>query len=210
MLARRLIPEHLLIETLEDEIELGYELQGFDKTQTIIIWWKVWKQIQKFVANLHLSSIQDFNGLTNDKIKHSIPKWMSDFENLLYDLSKEETLANAMRAILAEDFLRILPHSEESYIDQMVIALGESTLLLGEVDESDKIFQDYINNHEGKNWVYIYWGDLYNPKMDPAFSDVEKATLLYKEALKSNTSSIKQLAKERFDGLNSRLKMNIY
>lgn len=210
VLAKRFLPEHLLMETLEDEIELGYELQDFDRSQTMIIWWKVWKQLQQFVAKFHFSSIQDFNDITNNKIKHSIPTWISDFENLLYDLSKKDTLANPMRAIVAEDFLRMLPNSEESYVDQMIIALGESTLLLGEIDEADKIFQDYINKYEEKTWVYIYWGDLYNPKMESACSDVEKATRLYKEAQKSKTSAIKQLAKERVNRLNNELKMNIY
>ncbi|MFD1850911.1 SEC-C metal-binding domain-containing protein [Oceanobacillus bengalensis] len=207
VLAKRLVPNHFFLETLEDWLQIGYELERYDKSHTVMIWWKAWKALDKWVATTEISSIQDLDNRNNGLMKLVLANWIEDFDHVLYDEGLKDKLSVTIRKFVAEDFLVRFPNSDKTLLDRMIVAKGESSFLLGEHNQTDQTFQDYANEHPNNAWIYIHWGDLYNPEMNSIAREKDKAIYLYKKAIKkTKVGSIFELAEDRLKELGVGMK----
>ncbi|QGS69316.1 hypothetical protein CV093_16435 [Oceanobacillus sp. 143] len=41
-----------------------------------------------------------------------------------------------------------------------------------------------MNKHPNNPWIYIHWGDLYNPEMSSKTANKDKAIAFYKDAIR--------------------------
>ncbi|WP_222928597.1 SEC-C metal-binding domain-containing protein [Oceanobacillus piezotolerans] len=186
-LAERLAPDHLLLETLQHLMQEGYGSDGNakDDLYKVTLWWKLWREFQQWLGGKKITSVEEVDKITNSVLAKTFSEWLLDFEQALLYNGFTDSYYHHMRKILAEDVLEKFSNSNKTIIETMVVALGESHFFLGDTEKADEIFQTYLADNEHAPWVYIHWGDLYNPEMGQDMADIEKASILYRKAMKA-------------------------
>ncbi|WP_245976755.1 SEC-C domain-containing protein [Oceanobacillus arenosus] len=185
VLAKRLTPEHLLLEYLDDWMNEGYEFAEVnDHIHASLLWWKVWKHLPKWIGDRNITSIGELDEITSSSMSNLFYNWVQDFELGLANARLSDGQFIPTRLIFAEEFLEQFPDTDESIIANMTVAMGESLFYLGKINEADNVFREYVMKHPNNPWTYIHWGDLYNPKMHSKTADKGSAITLYKDAIR--------------------------
>nr|WP_245975449.1 SEC-C metal-binding domain-containing protein [Oceanobacillus chungangensis] len=190
-LAKRLAPDYLLLEHLEDWINEGYIFaEANDNTHASFVWWKVWKYLPEWIGDRTITSIGELDKITSSSMSNSFSNWVKDFELQLAGARISDGLFIHIRLIYSEEFLELFPDSDETIIANMTLAKGESLIDLGKINEADDVFREYVNNHPNNSWTYIHWGDLYNPELRSKAVDKDRAITLYRDAIRLATNAM--------------------
>lgn len=136
----RIIPEKWNMEMIDDLIQEGYEdIEKRNYGDGMEKWEKAWNMIMSIVPP-HIKSVKDadkfISGLTQ-----SIFNWCQDFEMELANAAMEDNSFYLKRIKYCQDFCRILPHSDESIIKNMIRAEAESYAELGDMETAKKLLQ---------------------------------------------------------------------
>jgi len=179
VLWRRLTPQLVSDELLDDMMQRGYELvEGPRMEEGCRIWLEVWDHLEKRFTP-KMKSIQQaeavFEGL------QCLYNWTQDVD---------EALQNARlyreRLVFCRECYTLFPASDESWLLNMKRSAGESCFALGLTEEGDKTFASLVEEFPRNPWPYIGWGDAYAdlPPVEGATPpDADKAQRFYRLAL---------------------------
>jgi len=123
VLAERLSPNHVLAEDLQDLMQVGYDSGSpYPDEYGIFVWWKLWKELQKWIVDKKISSVEQLDETTDEIMSKPFSSWVIDFDYALNQAGKENNEFVPMRHVFAEDFLNCFPHSDESLKEQILMS----------------------------------------------------------------------------------------
>lgn len=185
VLAKRLAPEHILIEQLNSMMQEGYFLYGQGKEKEACeLWWEVWRKTLQWLAPREISSMEKLNQLTKPSMTQIYSNWVQDFETALSELGQKDEQFLEMLIQYTTEFREVFSQTNSNIMMNMGISAREAFFQLDRVKEGEELFTKLIEEkHDDPAWIYIRWGDLYTEWMNGGTIDHKKAESLYKKAL---------------------------
>ncbi|WP_106498012.1 SEC-C metal-binding domain-containing protein [Lentibacillus sp. Marseille-P4043] len=184
VLASRLAPTHLLLEQIDDLMLEGYNDEQLNHEERAVEkWMEVWEKTLLWLGDTQLTDIRELNDRTRPLMSQFYSNWVQDFEMALANAGRSDVRYATMRKDFTNDFLEKFPDSDSLIIQNMTVAKGESLFYLGGYEESEVVFQEYIQKNPDNFWPYVLWGDLYNPEMQSKMPNKERSISLYKKAI---------------------------
>ena len=204
LLWKRLAPDVINSEQLDDLMQEGYDLvqaEGKDKTvEGCKLWLQVWEHLKHRFTN-DMKSVEDaekvFSGL------QSLYNWCQDFEQELHNAGIYDQSFYQKRIEYCREFYSFFPDSDELLTINMKRAAAESYFFLGKVEEGDQAFEALIEEFPDNVWGYIGWGDMYYLfSASGVDKNLTKAKKIYQMALNINSEEIEYVI-ERIESLNN-------
>jgi hypothetical protein len=188
VLWRRLAPDKVSTEQLDDWMQDGYDLiEKRDEAGGCRLWLKVWDHLKpRFTKDMRTLKSTDsvFQG------SQSLFNWCQDVEMELANAAIDDKAFHDHRIVYCREFCEYFPDEndgKDSIVRHMRQAVGESLFLSGKVEEAEREFRTLAEQHPDDPWTYIKWGDLYQRGYDAAdinpFEDSGRAEALYRKAL---------------------------
>jgi tetratricopeptide (TPR) repeat protein len=205
VLWKRLAPDVINSEKLDDLMQEGYDLvqaEGKDKTvEACKLWLQIWDHLKHRFTN-DMRSIEDaekvFSGM------QCLFNWCQDLEQELHNAGIYDRSYYQKRIEYCREFCSFFPDSDELLTINMKRAEAESYFLLGKVEEGDKAFESLIEEFPDNVWGYIGWGDMYyHSNASNADKDLKKAKKIYQMALNINSEE-KEYVIDRLESLNKK------
>jgi tetratricopeptide (TPR) repeat protein len=185
VLWKRLAPDVINSEQLDDIMQEGYDLVlagKKDKTaEGCKLWLQVWDHLKPRFTN-DIKSIDDaekvFSGM------QSLFNWCQDFEQELHNAGYYDRSYYQKRIKYCKEFCSYFPNSDKTILINMKRAEAESYFSLGRVEEGDQAFEALIKEFPDNVWGYIGWADMYY-LFNPSGIDknLKKAREVYQMAL---------------------------
>ena len=210
VLWRRLAPEKISTEMLDDWMQYGYELieqkdNYAGRVDGCTLWLEVWDELKKRFAP-EMKTIENAEAVFSGS--QSLFNWCQDLEMELGNDAIDEESLHLERIRYCSEFLECFPDSEY-FVQEMGKARAESLIMSGKLKEGEKAFQDLIAKYPKNPWFFIYWGDLYacfgvgRGGRSSLESDPKKAEELYRKALEieSDEVGIRDIIEERIRDL---------
>ncbi|GGP11689.1 SEC-C metal-binding domain-containing protein [Oceanobacillus neutriphilus] len=203
VLAKRLAPEHLLLERIDDWIEEGYEHdKGYFDEEEAAIWLKAWDYLLRWAKRKGVSSVSELDQFARQSMNNVFSNWIPELDMALANASIHDKVYAKARNAFADEFLERFPDSDTSIIDIAIVAKGEALFRLGEIEQTERVFKSYIEKQPKNTWIYIHWADLYNPKLRSRAENREKAIGLYQQAIAcADNKADLEIAEERLGEL---------
>lgn len=185
VLSTRLVPDHLLIEHLDHMVETGYNAWEMEDNEqkAAMIWHDAWQEWKNWLKNHNIYSVKKLDGM-RDKLNFFFSEWITDFETVSHNVGTDLPSFHEIRFNFVSDILNFFTDLNLSMKENLTRVQAEELFHQGRIEEANQILEDYARKHENCPWLFIGWGDLYNPKMGSLHPDKQKAKELYKEAIK--------------------------
>jgi len=127
ILIKRLTPDMVLLEDLQDLMGDGYSLEKPDQMEDkLFIWWKLWKDLQEWIVAHQIPSLEKLDEMTRNLLPNSVLYWVSDFNQVLQEASKQDSRFISMRSVFADDFLKRFQHAPEQLKKEILRAKDEA------------------------------------------------------------------------------------
>lgn len=127
ILAKRLLPDKILLEDIRDLMQDGYNLGNpYPDENGLFIWWKLWKDVQVWAKEQQIHSVEELDQATKDMLPKSFSEWVNDFDAALEKAAKSDKRFIPMRHVFADDLLNCFPHSKQGVKEQIIIAREEA------------------------------------------------------------------------------------
>ncbi|MCG7850304.1 MAG: SEC-C domain-containing protein [ANME-2 cluster archaeon] len=178
---KRIIPDQVNIEMIDDEMQEGYDALKSDKlNECIEKWSRAWKTIVTIVP-AYIDSVEEADQFMLEPLTQSIYNWCQDFEMELLNAGLQDKSYFKKRIEYCNKFYRLFPETDDLIIQNMLRAEAESYAELGEFETADKLFGDLVNKYPDSIWGYVGWGDMYNwaKFIDKGFPNYKKAEEIY-------------------------------
>lgn len=200
ILAKRLIPDFVNNDVLDDMIQEGYRLLSSHKfVETCEIWHNVWEHLKKHFTS-QMKSIDDVEKVFYGT--QSISGWAEDFEMQLGNAGQKNPSFREKRIQYCREFYTRFPKSDDGLIQNMKRAEAESYFSLGMLDKGESAFQALVNQFPDCPWGYIGWADMYSGWFDNVPVNYQKSENLYNKALSVASNNYdKDTIQERLNDL---------
>ncbi|MGD8212833.1 MAG: SEC-C metal-binding domain-containing protein [Desulfobacterales bacterium] len=203
VLWKRLAPDVINSEKLDDLMQEGYNLlQAEKKGKTVEackLWLNVWDHLKHRFTN-DMKSIEEaekvFSGM------QCLFNWCQDLEQELHNAGNYDRSFYQKRIEYCREFCSLFPNSDELLLINMKRAKAESYFSIGKVEEGDRTFEALIEEFPDNVWGYIGWGDMYyHFNVSGVDKDLKKAKKIYQMALNINSGE-KEYLIDRLESLN--------
>jgi hypothetical protein len=158
VLWKRLIPERICFEQIDDRMQKGYDLLQEQRTiEACNAWWQVWAWLVEKVTperDTIAALDRDFRGT------QSVFNWSQDFEMALGNAGLDDPEYNRLRLRYCQQFLETFSDIEWSMRGNFLRAEAESYWRLGDVETAEARFEALIQADPDWAWGYIHWSDL--------------------------------------------------
>ncbi len=180
---KRILPEKLNIEKIDDEMQDGYTALEEERLEDCIEGWgRVWEMVKVIVPG-HIDSISEADHYMGNTLTQHLYNWCQDLEMELYVAGVDDVSYFNKRIKYCSEFCRLFPESDERIMVNMLRAEAESYARSGDIETADKLFNDLINKYPDDVWGYVGWGDIYALKGLPDHKDHKKAEEIYQLGL---------------------------
>lgn len=182
---KRLSPEQINIEMVDDSMQDGYKLiENGNCTEGVKEWVTAWDMIRAIVPT-HIKSVWDADQFLPEPLTQSIYNWSQDFEMQLHNAGIDDESYFTKRIEYCHEFRDIFPDTDESILHSTYRAEAESYLALGDVETAEKLFKELVEEFPDNIWGYVGWGDMYcfgrySEKIPP---DYDRAEEIYRMGL---------------------------
>lgn len=178
-LRKRLHPQIVTSEVLDDWMQEGYELLSKEREiEACDLWLRVWDAIREGLPGTD-HQLEDAEALVRGT--QSVFNWCQDFEGELHNAGlKDRKYLDTLNRVCRE-FRRLFPGDE--LVPHFRRAEAESLFLLGRRDEGDACYAALVAEHPDWAWGYIGWADEYWLWKQRAPKDHAKAEEIYRRAL---------------------------
>jgi tetratricopeptide (TPR) repeat protein len=176
---KRLSPEQINIEMIDDSMQDGYELIGNGSCiEGVREWVAAWDMIRAIVPQ-HIKSVWEADQFLPEPLTQSIYNWSQDFEMELHDAGIDDESYFLKRIKYCREFRDIFPDTDESILHSTYRAEAESYLALGDAETAEKLFKDLVGEFPDNIWGYVGWGDMYcfgrySEKIPPDYDRAEE------------------------------------
>lgn len=177
VLWKRLLPERISFEQIDDLMQEGYALLAARRTtEACDAWWQVWEWLKEKVTPERdtLEALdEDFRGMQN------VFNWCQDFEMELGNAGFDNPRYHRLRVRYCREFLEAFSDVEWWMRSSFLVAEAEAHWWLGETETAETKFTALIDENPDRAWGYINWSDLYwLPKNSPKDYDRAEAILM--------------------------------
>lgn len=160
----------------------GYGLlEDGEVSEACDLWLELWETIKEYIKKNEYNAIEDMDA--EIETEESLVNWVQDLEMELENAGMVNGEYYKKRNNFCNEFENLLPESDRFILMNMITAQGESLFEMDEEEESDKMFERAINEHQSSVWPYVKWGDtkwLSGIKVGKVTrEDVEKAFNIY-------------------------------
>jgi tetratricopeptide (TPR) repeat protein len=174
VLWKRLIPDRISFEQINERMQEGYDLLEAQHTdEACDVWWQVWQWLKEKVTperNTVAALDKAFRGT------QSVFNWYWHFEMELWNAGLDDPAYLRLRIRYCREFLEVFPHEEWSLRGNMLRAEAETLWELGEVATAESKFEALVEANPDWAWGYIGWSDEYwlMPDTSKAYAKAER------------------------------------
>jgi tetratricopeptide (TPR) repeat protein len=198
VLWKRLIPDRICLEQINERMYEGYDLLKANRTaEACDAWWQVWEWLKEKVTperNTLRALDEAFRGM------EFISNWCQDFEMELGNAGIKDPKYYRLRTRYCQEFLETFPDIEWLMRGNFLRAEAESYWQLGEIETAEARFEALIEANRDWAWGYINWSDMCwlfgdSPK------DYDKGEAILKRALARRRLEDRADVQDRLDSL---------
>jgi len=200
VLWRRLAPDVINSEQLDEMMQKGYDLKEEEKAKECCnLWLEVWEHLKKRFSP-DMRAIEDTRSVFSGM--QSLYNWCQDLEVELLDAGGEDASFYARRIEYCREFYRMFPDTSSLVVENMMRGEAESYFFLGEKEKGEEAFKALIEEFPESAWGYIGWGDMYwlFRQDDSIPIDYDKAEKIYRKGL-AKAASDKEVILGRIEHL---------
>jgi len=181
VLWKRLIPDRICFEQINERMQEGYKLlEARRTTDACDVWWQTWEWIKEKVTPERntLTAFDDaFCGT------QAVYNWCQHFEMELGNAGIGDPKYNRLRIRYVQDFLATFTGIEWLMRGNFLRAEAESYWRMGEIETAEAKFKALIKANPNWAWGYIHWSDMYlMPHYDS--TDYDRGEEILQQALK--------------------------
>jgi hypothetical protein len=159
VLWKRLIPDRICFEQIDDRMQEGYDLLEAEHTaEACDAWWQVWEWLRDKVGperNTIAALDAEFRGM------QSVFNWCQDLEMELGNAGLSDPEYYRLRIRYCREFLETFGDVEWSMRGSFLRAEAESYWRLGEIETAEIKLEALIQENPDWAWGYIEWSDQY-------------------------------------------------
>ena len=159
VLWKRLVPDRISFEQIDERMQEGYELsEGQRTTEACDAWWQVWQWLVDKVTperNTIAALDRAFMGM------QSVFNWCQDFGMELGNAGLDDAQYYRHRIRYIQEFLRTFADVDELMRGNFLRAEAESYWRLGDIETAERKFEALIQANPDWAWGYVHWSDLY-------------------------------------------------
>ena len=194
VLWKRLVPDRICFEQINDLMQDGYDLLEENRTpEACDAWWQTWEWIKEKVTperNTLAAFDEAFRGT------QSVFNWCSHFEMELHNAGLEDPNYIRMRIRYVREFLDTFTELSWLRRGNFLRAEAESYWHLGEIEKAESKFEALIEANPDWAWGYINWSDMYAMSFyEPV--DYDRAEEILQRALERPNLEEREMVLER-------------
>ena len=157
---RRWFPEQPSFEVLDDRMQNGYELL---KTSGAVaacrIWLEAWTDVLRLLDKAGIQSIEEFD--ERFRGTQSLFNWIQDLESELWNAGLDDRQFLSARIAMCEEAMRRFPSDDGLMLENRRRAVAESFFELGETDQAEALYREWLDADPCWGWGWIGWSDCY-------------------------------------------------
>jgi hypothetical protein len=184
VLWKRLIPDRICFEQIDDRMQEGYDLLEEQRTaEACDAWWQVWEWLVDKVTPERntIAALDDaFRGT------QSVLNWCQHFEMELGNAGIDDPEYSRLRIRYCQAFLQTFPDVDWLMRGSFLRAETESYWRSGDVETAALRFEALILLNPEWPWGYIDWSDLYWMYRDSA-KNYARGEAILRRALRALT-----------------------
>ena len=200
VLWKRLIPDRVCFEQIDERMQEGYKLLEVGRTaEACDAWWQVWEWLKEKVTPERdtLEALdEDFRGM------QFISNWCQDMEMELGNAGVSDARYHRLRIRYCREFLDTFSDLEWLMQGNFLRAEAESYFRLGEVETAEARFEALIEAEPGSPWGYVGWSDEYWLFCDGP-KNYDRAEHILQRALGCPDLEDRQVVLERLESLRA-------
>jgi hypothetical protein len=159
VLWKRLVPDRICFEQIDERMQEGYELLEEQRmTEACDAWWQVWEWlVDKLTPERNTIAALDeaFMGT------QSVFNWCQDFEMELGNAGLDDSRYYRLRIRYVHEFLQAFADVDELMRGNFLRAEAESYWRLGDIQTAEARLEALIQENPAWSWGYIDWSDFY-------------------------------------------------
>jgi tetratricopeptide (TPR) repeat protein len=167
---------------LDELMQEGYKiLSDGDSVGAATVWSKLWN---KFVDTMIMYQIEFVDDL--DRSFHglqSIYNWAQDFEMELANASHTDKRFAHFRIDFCTEYIARSQNRNKYNVLAMKRVIAETYFLIGQQEEGDQLFEEYLKEDPTSGWGWIKWSDQYGILTRGGEQNSEKAINILLQAL---------------------------
>ncbi len=180
VLWKRLVPDRIFFEQIDDRMQEGYDLLEDHRTaEACDVWWQVWEWLKGKVTperNTLETLDEAFLGT------QSVFNWCQDFEMELGNAGIDNPQYHRLLIRYCREFLETFSDVDWLMRGNFLQAEAEAYWRLGEIETAEAKFAALIDENPDWAWGYINWSDMYWLFRDSP-KDYDRAEAILKRAL---------------------------
>jgi hypothetical protein len=159
VLWKRLVPDRICFEQIDERMQEGYELLESQRiAEACDAWWQVWEWlVDKVTPERDTIAALDevFMGT------QSVFNWCQDFEMELGNAGLDDARYDRLRIRYVQEFLQAFADVDDLMRGNFLRAEAESYWRLGDRKTAEARLEALIQENPAWPWGYIDWSDLY-------------------------------------------------
>jgi tetratricopeptide (TPR) repeat protein len=174
-------PERPSVETIDDWMQEGYRCQEkHDWHAACGPWLRTWAAIRNLVESQGIRSLEELDARV--PLTQSVGNWVSDFLMELGNAGRDDPSFLKNRLEVAQTLLdRFAP--EESLRRNCQRDLAETYFALGQAEQGDQLFRQWLQEDPRWGWGWIGWSDCYFLCAEERDKDASRAEQILKQGL---------------------------
>jgi len=160
----------------DEKIQLGYKHIVKDETvKACDAWLSAWEEIKLILDQENIENLQ----ILQEKYEWSefLSNYMQDLEMELHNAGLENEEYIHKRIKYCNEIIKLCGQEDELIIENAKRAIADSYFALGDTEECDKLYSQWLDEDPAWGWGYIGWSDCYGfgtKKIKPDQSKAEK------------------------------------
>jgi tetratricopeptide (TPR) repeat protein len=178
---QRWFPDQPSFERLDDQMQAGYDLlASVGASAACRPWLDAWAEVLRLLDKAGLASIREFD----DRFRgtQSLFNWIQDLEDELWNAGLEDRQFLTARIRVCEEGLRRFPAEDDLMTENRRRALAESYYQVGETDQAEALYREWLKADPCWGWGWIGWSDCYRFGFTPG-RDLRRSEQLLREGL---------------------------
>lgn len=157
VLWKRLVPDHISFEQINEEMQGGYDLLEAGKTDAACDkWWQAWQWIrEKVTPATNTLAVFDKAFLGTQ----SVFNWCQDFEMELGNAGLEDPAYHKLRIRYCQELLSTFTAIDWEMRNNFLRAEADAYWYLGETETAEQKFAALIAQNPDWAWGYVAWSD---------------------------------------------------
>lgn len=195
---RRWFPEEPSFETLDDKMQAGYELNASGQDEAACrIWLEAWNDVLYLFDKADFESIREFDERFLGT--QSLFNWIQDLEIELWNAGLKDRQFFSRRVAVCEEALGMFDAEDVTLVENCRRTLAETYFELGETNEADSLYREWLKTDPQWGWGWIGWSDCHR-FTHTEFRNWQKAEELLREGLSvAGVRNFKEIAERLID-----------